>query len=480
MAKIPLTIDKNYCSGWNVWHGIRELLQNAKDAEEYDEHPMEINHYPKTHRLEINTLNVQVNPGALLVLGKTSKGDGRYRGKFGEGFVLGILALVRAGYDVKFRNHEMSWTVAFEEPDPGHPLAGNELLTFQSRQLPAREPDFKVEVHGVSAEIWEELKKLALFIEAPKKSETIETDAGTLLLNPAYKGRVFVRGLFVRTFADLECGYDLASVQLDRDRQMIDEWQLHYQLGKIWNEASAENLEMVARVYEMSKSGASEVKHLHYHADKKLLEKMREQFEQEHGVLAVPVSTSVEAKEVSKVGGKAAVVSSTLKGLLEPTGLSLEAAKKRLEGTVTRRWAPADLQSGPEANEAAYLTSCRLEEILPNVLVVTFAGEIPTCHLIDDNRVIGVDRRLLDQPFKEVLASALGAEAQRVGKTPFDVLLEHVVGKESTAPTDNGDADECDECHHQIPVTERSTVNAWHSNACSLYHPNDVPPEIPF
>jgi hypothetical protein len=37
MAKISLTIDKNYCSGWNVWHGARELLQNAKDAEEYDD-----------------------------------------------------------------------------------------------------------------------------------------------------------------------------------------------------------------------------------------------------------------------------------------------------------------------------------------------------------------------------------------------------------------------------------------------------------
>ena len=429
MAKIPLTIDKNYCSGWNVWHGIRELLQNAKDADEYDEHPMTINHFPRTNRLEIVNANVQVNPAHLLVLGKTSKGDGRYRGKFGEGFVLGVLALVRSGYDVKFRNHEMSWSVSFEAPDPDHPLAGNELLTFHSRKLPTREPDFVVEIHGVPTEVWDELKKLALFIEEPKAAETIKCHSGTLLLNEAYKGRVFVRGLFVRAFEDLECGYDLSHVQLDRDRQMIDEWQLHYQLGDLWTQACIADQILEQRVYEMTKTGKSEVRHLHYHADQKLLSSLKCQFEKEHGEGAVPVATSVEAKEVTKVGGKAVVVASTLKDLLAPMGLSAEATKKKLEGTVTRRWAPADLAIGPDADEEAYEKSCKLEQILPNTVVVTFGSETPACHLIDDRRIIGVDRRMLDKPFKDVLASALVEEAQRVGKTPLEVLIAHVSGE---------------------------------------------------
>lgn len=467
MAKIPLTIDKNYCAGWGVWHGIRELLQNAKDEEEYGEHEMIINHYPKTDRLEITTVGVQVNPASLLVLGKTSKGDGRQRGKFGEGFVLGVLALVRKGFDVKFRNHELSWSVSFEQPDAGHPLAGNELLTFTSRQLSSRELDFKVEIHGITAEVWEELKKLALFVEEPKGSEIVMTSAGKLLLNETYKGRVFVRGLFVRAFTDLECGYDLQTVQLDRDRQMIDEWQLHYQLSQLWSDACQHDNALAERVYAMAKSGAPEVKHIHYHADKKLLDRMRNEFEKEHGE-SIPVATSVEAKEVEQVGGKAAMVSSTLKDLLATTGLSLDAAKTKLQGTVVRRWAPADLSQGPEASDEAYANSCRLETFLPNTVVVTFASEAPSCQLIDDNKVIGVDRRLLNEPFKNLLTAALGAEAKRVGTTPFDVLLEHVVdGPEKLK------SDVCGECYKQIRAETPSMVNDDHAHSCSL-NPHNV------
>jgi hypothetical protein len=476
MAKIPLTIDKNYCAGWNVWHGLRELLQNAKDAEEHDGHPMTVNHYPRTNRLEIITHNVQVNPAALLVLGKTSKSDGRYRGKFGEGFVLGVLALVRAGYDVKFRNHEMSWTVAFETPDSSHPLAGNELLTFSSRQLAAREPDFHLEIHNLPVEVWDEVKKLALFVTEPRAAETLRTKAGTLLLAPEYRGRVFVRGLFVRAFDDLTCGYDLQGVQLDRDRQMIDEWQLHWQLSQLWSAAVAHDPSLEQRVYEMAKAGASEVKALRHHADDRLLQRMKAQFEQEHGLEATPVSTSTEAHEVSRAGGKPAPVSSMLKELLEPTGLSVAAAKKRLDGAVTKRWLPFDL-SGDDASNPAYRASCRLEGIIPSMMVVTFAGESPACHLIDDNKVVGVDRRLLDQPFKELLNAALVAEAERTQRTPMDLLLEHVAGKEPEAPpTRATETDECDECHRGIPTAERNTVNNLHTALCSHYSSVDGPP----
>jgi hypothetical protein len=367
----------------------------------------------------------------------------------------------------------MSWTVSFEAPDPGHPLAGNELLTFCSRQLQARESDFHVEIHNMPTEVWDVVKKLALFVTPPKAGEIIKTKAGTLLLNEEYKGRVYVRGLFVRTFEDLQCGYDLQSVQLDRDRQMIDEWQLHWQLGELWASACGKDHSLEERVYEMSKKGSPEVRNLKHHADAALIERVKEQFQQEHGENAVPVATSSEAKEVTRIGGKPAVVSSMLKELLEPAGLSVEAARKKLDGAVVKRWSPTDL------DEAANAISCRLEGVIPNMIVVTFAGETPACLLIDDKKVVGVDRRMLDKPFKDVLSAALIAEGERVGKAPLDLLLEHVAGKEPEPPADNGDADECDECHHQIPVTERSTVNAWHASSCSLYHPDDAPPEVP-
>lgn len=423
MAKIPLSIDKNYCAGWGVWHGVRELLQNAKDAEEYEDKPMEVKHHPRTSRLEIVTRNAYVHPSNLLVLGKTSKGDGRQRGKFGEGFVLGVLALIRKGCDVKFRNGDLSWSASFEAPDEGHPLEGNELLTFKSRELQIREADFRIEIEGIPTEAWDIIKKKVLFLEPPKAAETMKTNAGMLLLNPQYKGEVFVRGLFVRKFDDLSCGYDLDAVSLDRDRQMIDEWDLHYALGRLWSDACNAQPDLATpRVYEMAKDGSADARNLKYHADEALLKRLREKFEEEHGENSVPVTDNASAREAQGVGGKPVMVNSVMKDLLEKGGLSLEVARKTAETTVDTRWAPTDLVEHVEQ-------LATLEQIAPTLAVVTFKGDRPGVHLIDEQQTVAVDRRLLGKSKSDVLLQVVGAEARRLGVAPLDVLVAHVAGE---------------------------------------------------
>lgn len=426
MTKIPLAIDRNYCSSWSIWHGVRELLQNAKDAEDFGGHKMEVTHFPRTGRLEITTRSVWVDPGELLILGKTSKGAGGQRGKFGEGFVLGVLALVRKGIEVRFRNDYLSWTVGFETPDPGHPFEGKELLTFRSREIKTKEHDFVVEVTGIPEDAWLLIRRKVLFLEEPKDGDVIRLPEGTLLLHPDKRGEVYVHGLFVRKFDDLSCGYDLKTVALDRDRQMIDEWDLHYRLGELWASALARHPELTApRVYDMARSGAADARLVKHHADQRLLGEMRSRFREEHGEGAIPVTTNAEAGEAQRAGGRAAMVSGILKELLEQGGLSLEAARKQLEGTVDRRWAPADLMADADARAKM----ARLEEIIPSMAIVTFKGDNPGCRLIDEDKVVGVDRRLLAGPFKEVLAQAVTAEAARLSVTPLDVLIAHVAGE---------------------------------------------------
>lgn len=423
MTKIPLTIDKNYCSSWSVWSGLRELLQNAKDAEEHEGKAMEVTHYPKTNRLEIITRNAYVMPANLLVLGRTSKSAGNQRGKFGEGFVLGVLALMRNGCDVKFRNGDLSWTATFEHPDVGHPLEGNELLTFKSRALAIREPDFKIEIEGINEQAWKIVSNKVLFLTPPKAEDRLETRDGTLLLHPDKKGEVYVRGLYVRKFDDLSCGYDLKSIELDRDRQMIDEWKLHYALGALWNTATKLAPELAApRVYEMAKTDVGEARGLKWHADDRLLADVRDRFEKEHGD-AVPVSTNAEAREVQASGGKPTMVSGALKELLEKGGLSIEASKKRLESVVETRWLYSDM----EGDEKAAMSW--LENIIPDMSIVTFKGDKPGCHLLDEGKVVGVDRRLLAKPHRDLLSAALPVEAQRLGVTPLEVLVAHTLGE---------------------------------------------------
>lgn len=454
MAKIHLTIDKHYCSDWHVWHGVRELIQNAKDADE-DGYPMDVTHFPRTSRLEVTSKKVHVEPAKLLVLGKTDKVPGQKRGQFGEGFVLGVLALMRKGCDVRFKNGYLSWSASFEAPEAGHPLAGNELLTFQSRQMQSREDDFIIEISDIPTEAWDVMKKQFLFITPPAAADTFKTSEGTLLLHPDYKGRVFSRGILVKAFQGLECGYDVENLKLDRDRQFIDEWDLNARLAEIWKSACATNPELAApRVYDMVKNRTSDVRYVKYHADDKLLAAVRSQFEKEHGENAVPVGTMAEAKETEALGAKPAMVNDLMKDLLKDSGLSLEGTRKSLEGQIASRFVPGDLT----ATERVVLD--RLLEVVPEFTLVEFRGPA-ACRMIDEGKGIGVDRRLLSGAVKGVLKQLVGLEAQRRSCDAVDILLECM---SKTPHKDN----QCTECGCIIPDDE-GIVNTSHAERCSLY-----------
>lgn len=471
MSKISLSIDKNYCSDWRCFEGCRELLQNAKDADD-DGYKMTVEHFPRTARLEITNTGVYVDPARLLILGKSDKMPGVKRGQFGEGFTLGCLALVRQGFDVKFVNGDLSWGISFEEvEDPNHPFAGNELLTFRSRKVAAREKDFRVEVSGITTEIWDALKKLFLFLEPPKLKDIVETTQGTLLLDPAYKGQVFSRGIFVRTFEKLACGYDMNNLELDRDRRFVDEWSLHYKLGALWQDACRQHPELgMERVYDMAKDGSPEGTHVQYHADAKLLKSVRDRFEKENGADAVPVGTMSEARDVESAGGKPTMVSAALKELLNKGGLTAEAAKKALEGQVEARFSPYELV-GAERHAVS-----RIARIMTDFVIVTFKGEKAAVRLIDDDKVVGIDRRLLGEKFSTLLKKAVAVEAQRRGIEPVDVLLAYVAPDEPVAPESTDSI--CDECEETIPDGETSLVNKRHKASCSLY-PSDDATETP-
>lgn len=477
MSKISLTIDKNYCSDWKVFAGCRELLQNAKDADE-DGYKMSVEHYPRTSRLEISNAGVYVDPARLLILGKSDKVPGSKRGQFGEGFTLGCLALVRQGFDVKFVNGDLSWGVSFEEvEDENHPFAGNELLTFRSRKMAARETDFRVEVSNITTEIWDALKTLFLFLEPAKLKDTVQTSHGTMLLDPAYKGQVFSRGIFVRTFDDLACGYDMNNLELDRDRRFVDEWALHYKLGAMWQDACHQRPELAGeRIYDMAKANSPEGKHVQYHADAKLLKNVRDKFEKEHGTDAVPVGTMAEARDVEGAGGKPTMVSAALKELLNKGGLTAEGAKKALEGTVEARFSPYDLV-GDERRAVS-----RIAGIMTEFVIVTFKGDKPAVRLIDDDKVVGIDRRLLGEKFSKLLKKAVAVEAQRRGCEPVDVLLDHVAPDDpAMAPALATDvATDCEECGASIPDAEPFNINKRHKDSCSLYPAEDATEGHPF
>jgi hypothetical protein len=410
MPKIPLTIDPSYCRTWEYWEGVRELIQNAKDAEEFDQYKMTVDHSPRSDKLTVSNADVVVPASTLLLLGRTSKTEGGQRGKFGEGFALGCLALTRAGHSLTIYNGDEVWRPIIEKAEDG-PFKGEELLVFQTRKLQSSRPAFSIEVENVTKEMWERTRERFLFLEPPKEHEVVKVGyKGSVLLSPERKGAIYCKGIYVNTVGDLEYGYDLEDAQLDRDRRMIDEWDLKYKLSTILNEAhSAAPDTFAPRIYEMVKNGKKDTTHLEYSADAKLLKALRESYAAENGD-AVPVTSMQESRALELVGARTAVVNKSMQTLLKKAGLDADEEKQRRQNSVK------ELLSWSALTEAETEACTRLvEKITQDYAIVTFHNEALAVFLLPDSKV-GIARwALTSKPLFLVKEVAL-VEAKRQGQ----------------------------------------------------------------
>lgn len=418
MSRIPLTIDPNYCADWGWWEGCREIMQNAKDGEEFGDYKMSVQHLPRTNKLVITNANITLEARLLMLLGASEKTDGRQRGKFGEGFAIGTLALVRAGHPVTVYSGDEVWRPAIETAEEG-PFQGAELLVFTTRKK-SRVDDFSVEIENVSKSVWEATKKLFLFLQPPKAAEVVSVPRGRVLLNPEYKGMVFSKGIYVNTVDGLECGYDLDDLRLDRDRRLVDEWDLKYRLGDVWNQAHKANpAAFSSKVYSMIKSGAAETKQINYHADEKLIEAIYAEFKKEHGEEALPVTSMQDSRDLEAMGQKTVVVDRSMAELLEKTCPKASDVKSRLQSAIQTRHTFEELSA-----EAGALTY-EIDRITTGYIVVTFNDPTLDCRYDSDSDKVALSKDFLESnPYRRDLIRLVAqAEAQRKKTDAVEVLL---------------------------------------------------------
>lgn len=419
--KIPLTIDPQYCADWGFWQGVRELIQNAKDAEEYDGRKMDITHFPRSNKLVITTTDTTLTAAQLLLLGASSKRGQGQRGQFGEGFALGALALVRAGHPVTIFNGDEVWRPEITKPDEGHPFAGSDLLVFTTRKLGSFRVDFTVEVENVSKEVWEATKKLFLFLQPPAAVDSVCLDNGdTVLLAPIYQEMIFSRGIFVNKVQGLACGYDLRNLTLDRDRQVVNEWDLKWSLGRTWTEANHKNpAKFAPRIYDMAKAGKAEVENLKHHADAKLIKALREEYAKEYGEDTVPVVTMTESRELETMGAKTVLVNKTLQELLEKSGPTVSAVKTKLQGMVTTSYAWRDL-----TDEEQRACTQGVGQVTKDYQIVAFNDPTTLCRYLGPGHGIAVARSLLASAPRSIARIIVPFIAEMNGDDVVSVLLK--------------------------------------------------------
>ena len=397
MAKIPLSIQTSYLPSWGVREGIRELVQNARDAEVQYDAPMTVDYVNGCLRIENEGT---VLPHQALLLGHTSKtGRSDTIGKFGEGLKLGVLALVRAGHSVKIRSGGEVWTPSIMWSD----VFQADVLTFDINGGRQERSRVRVEIGGISPSQWGEFREGFLFLDKAESKDHIRTPYGTLLLGEKYRGRVYVKGIFVQSLPDLNFGYDLTDAELDRDRKMIESWNLQYMTRSVYLSALSSNSELFTQLDQMLENQAPELQsidpyNVSYAVTTQVVDYVAQRFIEVHGLDAVPVSNTAEAQEVEHLGVRGVVVNRQQAAILQRKLGDLHVIKSRLANEAVANFTWDDLTEEEKRN-LSYAT-CLLDPILGSLVTQVRLVNFRSQHLLGQckNNQVTLARKVLSDP----------------------------------------------------------------------------------
>jgi len=396
--KIELSIKVDYLPEWHAWEGLRELLQNARDAREEFGASLEVTHSGKT--LTIRSVGASLSHRDLL-LGQTSKvGRSDLAGKFGEGLKLGVLALVRAGHKIKIRTGGEIWTPVIQQSDTFH----EDVLVFQIRKARKEDPVEAVDIRidGVDKETWDKLRPRLLFLCELPEDGAVRTPSGTLILDPAYTGNVFVKGIFVNHDPDLVYGYDFADADVDRDRKMVASWDLKWKCRQIWQNAAASRPDLLAKFNHLLVEQKADLAGVDdWSADqlpKEVREYVAEQFQAQFGQGAVPVSNLSESAEVEHLGRQGIVVHKGLGAVLGSVLGSPETLKEQLRNETVRKYGWHELSDAEKESlrEAIELVGKVVPVSLDEIDVADFRDE-RMMGLYENGRVLLAKKNLADR-----------------------------------------------------------------------------------
>lgn len=288
---LPLSPD--YVSHWGLWEAVREIIQNAKD-----ESPL------STIELRDNMLIITSPTGRLtpqsLVLGvSTKRFDESKRGKFGEGYKLALLVLCRLLHKVTIHSGDEIWYARLEHDD----TFDTKLLKVDIFPATHTEPGVKFVISDVSEGDFADIQG------------NIRADSVNIILDgEEEEGRLYVGGLFVAQVEGFKHGYSFLPgvVKLDRDRGMVDGFDLAYQTSALWSQRGGE------RAVELMKEEAPDVRYVEYHStpSSALALSSLSYFHSTYGLRAVPVSSQDEIQRAAKAGLRWILVPEVLRNVL--------------------------------------------------------------------------------------------------------------------------------------------------------------------
>jgi len=423
--KIELTIKVDYLPTWGAYEGLRELLQNGKDAETEFNSPLEVRYRRDTNTVVIENEGCMIPHEALLFGHTTKLGRSEMIGKFGEGLKLGVLALVRKGHAVKIRSGSEVWVPRIERSEKFNA----DVLTFHIEKGRQEKDRVQVEVSGIPQDEWDAIKSKFLFLSS--SVERVVTGRGDLLLSQEHIGKIFVKGIFVELDPKLKYGYDFNKdgVELDRDRKMVERYSLQYQTRAIWTEAMSRKSDLIGSFAELLDAEAMDIQGMDEYAAGYLpvetVKTVVERFKSEHGDTAVPVLDLAESREIEHLGRKGIVVNRQMKAVLQRELGTTDQIKLALKNEVTHQHSWGDLYPHEQANieMAMELLEGAIDLSLEKIQIVSFRDSKLNGLYLSQSDTIQIAKRAL-ATWDDALQILIHEAAHRKG---IDGEYGHVV-----------------------------------------------------
>lgn len=307
MRKYELSISADYVPEWGTTEAVREFFQNSIDEETRDiSNKMFFDYDSESQTIRIGNKHSDLDIKTLLFGVTTKKDDREMIGNHGEGYKIATVVLLRLGKSIIFYNYcrREIWRPRLVK---SRKYDGALVPTFfvENEAIWKKVPEHSliIEVGGITPEEYEKIQSCNLHLQANYSHR--DTSYGAILDDEENKGNVFVGGLFICKEPRLDIGIDFKPkvVRLERDRSMVNSFDIQWYAARMIEELkdteiTKRSLDSYSGVYINS-----------YSVPRELKEEIAEDFINEHGAKAVPVSNQADMEKLKKRGYKPVIVS---------------------------------------------------------------------------------------------------------------------------------------------------------------------------
>jgi len=256
--KIVLSLSTNYVSHWTVYDALRELYQNIFDRAKEEGSAKWFSETETTEKginLSLGNYNTEISKRTLILGETTKKENAQAIGKFGEGYKLAILVLLRNKIKVEVLTGSEKWTFKLLH----NKQFDTKMLTVYVEHMEDRWSDLTFNIINLSSKLWTSYSQYNLNLQ--NDYEFIKTRKCEILTGKRNLNKIFVGGLYVCPYSGTSLyGYNFnpETFPIGRDRNIIEGFNANWEASQALVNASINNIELLNNVVANSTSDDSQ------------------------------------------------------------------------------------------------------------------------------------------------------------------------------------------------------------------------------